>query len=227
MRKYFDDRDQAGRALAAQLQALNLTPPVVVVALPRGGVPIGLPIARALQAPLDLLLVRKIGAPGQPELAVAAIVDGEPPDLVDDERTQAACGVSRDYVLQQARVAQQENIRRREAFLRGRAPLPVRGATVIVVDDGIATGTTMRAALLALRRRDPAQLVLAVPVAPADTLARLRTEVDQVVCLAQPEPFHATGVHYRDFSQVEDAEVLAALDAAGMPAARESSGGAL
>jgi putative phosphoribosyl transferase len=214
----FRNRDQAGRALAGRLLAMKLPQPIVVLALPRGGVPIGLHVARALHAPLDLVLVRKIGAPMQPELAVAAVVDGEPPDIVDDEQTQAACGVSRDYVLAQASQQQQENVRRREAYLHGRPPLPLEGATAIVVDDGIATGTTVRAALLALRRRRPARLVLAVPVAPVDTLERLRVEVDDVVCLVQPQPFHAIGLHYADFRQVDDEEVRAALDAAAASA---------
>ena len=173
-----------------------------MLALPRGGVPVAVQVARALHAPLDLLLVRKIGAPMQPELAVAAIVDGDPPELVDDEQIQAACGVSRDFVLAAADVEQQENVRRREAYLHGRAPLPLQGATAIVVDDGIATGTTVRAALLALRRRKPARLILAV-----------RAEVDDIICLAQPDPFHAVGLHYLDFRQVDDDEVRAALDA--------------
>ncbi len=213
MAPQFHDRTQAGRALARRLLKMALTPPIVVLALPRGGVPVAVQVARALHAPLDLLLVRKIGAPMQPELAVAAIVDGDPPELVDDEQIQAACGVSRDFVLAAADVEQQENVRRREAYLHGRAPLPLQGATAIVVDDGIATGTTVRAALLALRRRKPARLILAVPVAPADTLARLRAEVDDIICLAQPDPFHAVGLHYLDFRQVDDDEVRAALDA--------------
>lgn len=218
MTSYFRNREQAGRALAERLLELHLPPPIVVLALPRGGVPVALPVARALKAPLDLLLVRKIGAPGQPELAVAAIVDGDPPDIVDDFPMQAACGASREFVLAQAQVEQRENARRRQAYLRARVPLPLQGVTAIVVDDGIATGTTVRAALLALRRRHPARLLLAVPVAPADTVARLRSEVDELICLAQPSPFHAIGLHYADFHQVSDEEVLAALEAAVWPA---------
>ena len=211
----FANRTEAGQALAERLLQLDLPRPVVVLALPRGGVPIGALVARALQAPLDLLLVRKIGAPWQPELAVAAVVDGDPPDVVHDEETQAACGVGHAYVQGELPPALKEIARRRTLYLRGRAPLPLQGATAVVVDDGIATGTTVRAALVALRRRQPARLVLAVPVAPADTVARLRGEVDTLVCLAQPEPFHAIGLHYRDFHQVGDEEVIAALDAAG------------
>lgn len=211
------NRTTAGRALAQELLHKAYAGPVVVLALPRGGVPIGAEVARALGAPLDLLLVRKIGAPWQRELAVAAVVDGDPPDIVHDAETMAATGVDDDYVQAQARQEMREIERRRSAYLRGRAPLPVEGATVIVVDDGIATGTTVRAALKALRRRQPARLVLAVPVAPSDTLAQLRTEVDDIVCLAEPDPFHAIGLHYLDFHQVGDDEVVAALDAANPP----------
>jgi putative phosphoribosyl transferase len=208
------DRRSAGLALAQALLRDRPPGPVVVLALPRGGVPIGAEIARALDAPLDLLLVRKIGAPWQPELAVAALVDGSPPDIVVDTQLMAMTGVDRAYVEARAQIEQQEIERRRRAYLGGRAPLPLQGVTVIVVDDGIATGTTARAALKALRRRQPARLVLAVPVGPRDTLAALRKEVDDLVCLAEPEPFHAIGLHYDDFHQVSDAEVLTALAAA-------------
>jgi len=214
MKKSFTNRTEAGRALAQQLAGMSLPAPIVVLALPRGGVPIGAEVARVLKAPLDLLLVRKIGAPWQRELAVAAVVDGQPPDIVLDDETMAMTGVDRAYVEAEAKNELREIERRRGAYLRGRSPVAVDGATVIVVDDGIATGTTMRAALKALRRRKPARLVLAVPVAPSDTLALLRGEVDDIVCLAQPYPFHAIGLHYVDFHQVGDDEVLAALDAA-------------
>ena len=209
----FDDRRHAAGALAAALLERNWAGPVVVLALPRGGVPIGAEIARALRAPLDLLLVRKIGAPWQRELAVAALVDGDPPDLLVDDHLCRVAGASREYVEREAESERAELERRRRAYLRGRPPVSVKGATVVLVDDGIATGTTVRAALRALRRRGPAHLVLAVPVAPADTLAALAAEVDEILCLARPEPFHAIGCHYRDFHQVSDAEVLAALDA--------------
>lgn len=215
MRTGFRDRAEAGRLLADRLAALDLPRPLVVLALPRGGVPVAVPVARALAAPLDLLLVRKIGVPWQRELALAAVVDGDPPDLVIDDEVQRETGVGRDYIDAELPGELREIERRRAAYLRGRAPLPVAGRTAIVVDDGIATGTTMRAALKALRRRAPAHLVLAVPVAPPDTLRLLGEEVDRVVCLEQPSPFYAVGAHYRDFHQVEDAEVVAALDATG------------
>jgi putative phosphoribosyl transferase len=214
MKRPFADRTEAGRALALRLSGLPLLRPIVVLALPRGGVPIGAEVARALNAPLDLLLVRKIGAPWQRELAVAAVVDGQPPDIVLDEETMVATGVDRAYVEAEAKKELQEIARRRRAYLGGLTPAVVEGATAIVVDDGIATGTTVRAALTALRRRNPARLVLAVPVAPSDTLAALRAEVDDIVCLAEPYPFHAIGMHYDDFHQVGDDEVLAALAAA-------------
>jgi putative phosphoribosyl transferase len=211
MKHRFADRAEAARALASRLADERLPPPLVVLALPRGGVPIGAEVARRLHAPLDLLLVRKIGAPWQRELAVAAVVDGEQPELVIDEEIREATGTSREYIAEEAKAEWQEIERRRALYLAGRAPMPVQGATVIVVDDGIATGTTMRAALEALRRRGAARLVLAVPVAPHDTLTQLQREVDRVICLAEPEPFRAIGLHYVDFHQVSDEEVIAAL----------------
>ena len=170
-----------------------------------------------LGAPLDLLLVRKIGAPWQRELAVAAVVDGDPPDIVVDELTSRLSGVDDAYIQREAGHEMREIERRRAVYLRERAPLPVAGATVVVVDDGIATGTTVRAAMKALRRRQPARLVLAVPVAPRETVLALRAEVDQIVCLEQPQPFHAIGLHYADFHQVPDEEVLAVLDSLARP----------
>lgn len=212
--KRFADRTEAGRQLALRLSAMHLADPVVL-ALPRGGVPVGAEIARALDAPLDLLLVRKIGVPWQRELAVAAVVDGERPDVVIAESVLAEAGVSRDYVEAQARQELTEIERRRRVYLAQRPPVKIAGRAAIVVDDGIATGTTVRAALQALRRREPARLLLAVPVAPPDTIEALRDDVDDIVCLAQPEPFYAIGLFYEDFHQLEDSEVtelLAALD---------------
>lgn len=208
--EWFADRAEAGRLLAAALVPLRLARPVVI-ALPRGGVPVAAQVARALRAPLDLVLVRKIGAPGQPELAVAAIVDGEPPRIVRDEETMALTGADEAYVQRAAAEQQRENLRRREAYLHGRAPLPLAARTAVVVDDGIATGTTMRAALVALRERGPARLILAVPVAASDSLARLREVVDDVVCLRQPPDFRAVGAYYADFDQVGDREVAETL----------------
>ena len=209
----FANRTEAGRLLAQRLAAENLDRPVVL-ALPRGGVPVAVEIARALHAPLDLLLVRKIGVPWQPELAVAAVVDGGRPDLVIDTAIQREAGIDTEYIEREAEVQRGEIARRRHLYLGARAAVPVEGCTAIVVDDGIATGTSMRAALQALRRRAPARLVLAVPVAPPETLARLRPEVDQIVCLSQPSPFMAIGPYYDDFHQLADSEVTALLRAA-------------
>ena len=225
----FADRAEAGRALARRLAGQALRPPVVVLALPRGGVPIGAEVARTLGAPLDLLLVRKIGAPGQPELAVAAVAEGPPPQTVVDEALCRTTGARRRDIDRQAQEELVEIERRRRVYLGGRAPLPVEGATVVVVDDGIATGTTVRAALQALRRRRPARIVLAVPVGPADTVAALHSEsdADEVLCLEQPAAFRAIGLHYREFHQVSDEEVVAALAAAAKSSAtRSATGGA-
>ena len=208
----FADRQQAGRVLAEQVAALGLVDPVVL-ALPRGGVTVAAEVARVLHAPLDLLLVRKIGAPWQPELAVAAVVEGDPPEIVVDAETMQFGGVSRAYIDAEAAQQLEEIARRRALYLRGRPAKPLAGRTVVLVDDGIATGTTVRAALKALHHVRPARLVLAVPVAPADTVAELRSEVDDLVCVAQPSFFHAVGCHYGDFHQVEDDEVIALLDA--------------
>ena len=218
MTALFPDREEAARALAARLADARLPPPVVVLALPRGGVPIAAVLARRLGAALDLLLVRKIGAPWQPELAVAAVVDGGAPELVVDEVMAARTGADARYIEAEMQREWQEILRRRALYLQGRAAVPVQGATVVLVDDGIATGTTVRAALKALRRRGAARLVLAVPVAPHDTLTSLRNEFDDVICLAEPMPFRAIGMHYVDFHQVSDAEVIAALNAARAPA---------
>ena len=209
----FSDRSEAGRALAARLSGMKLADPVVF-ALPRGGVPVAAEIARALNAPLDLLLVRKIGVPWQPELALAAVVDGDDPQLVIDEQVQDRSGVSRSYIDSEAKEQLREIERRRAVYLQGRPPIAVENRTAIVVDDGIATGTTVRAALKALRRRKPARLVLAVPVAPPETIEALAADVDEVICLEQPSPFYAIGLYYVDFHQVSDEEVMAALTAA-------------
>jgi putative phosphoribosyl transferase len=209
----FANRAEAGRLLGRRLQAEHLQGPLVVVALPRGGVPVAAEVARCLGAPLDLLIVRKIGAPGQPELAVAALVDGTPPVIVVDEDISAATGADAAYIEREAAVERRELERRRETYLRSHAPLALVDTTAILVDDGIATGTTVRAALKGLRRRGAAKVLLAIPVAPRDTLMALRGSCDRIVCLAEPEPFHAVGAHYVDFHQVGDAEVLAAFGA--------------
>jgi putative phosphoribosyl transferase len=220
MTETFADRAEAGRLLARRVLELHPVDPVVL-ALPRGGVPVAAEVADALGAPLDLLLVRKIGAPFHRELAVAAIAEGAGEEPFIDEETLRMTGATPDYVRREAEAERDENTRRRAAYLGGRAALPVEGRTAIVVDDGIATGTTVRAALRALRRRRPKRLVLAVPVAPPDTIERLRAEVDDLVCLAEPPYFYAVGAHYADFHQVSDDEVVATLRARQPPPAAE------
>ncbi|ADZ71052.1 phosphoribosyltransferase [Polymorphum gilvum] len=223
MSHIFANRHEAGKALADRLVRRGYVDPVVL-ALPRGGVPVAAVIADALNAPLDLVLVRKIGTPGQPELALAAVVDGDEPQLVVNEDVRRYTGVS-DAELEAMKARQLAEIeRRRTLYLAGRAKVPVEGRTVIVVDDGIATGATVRAALKGLRRQKPARLILAVPVAPADTLARLRPEVDETVCLETPAPFYAIGFYYLDFTQVDDDEVIDLLARHGRPpAARQQA----
>ena len=209
-RSPFENRTVAGRALGERLARMKLADPVVL-ALPRGGVPVGLEVARALHAPLDLLLVRKIGVPWQPELAVGAVMDGGAPVIVVEPRVMAETGIDRQYIEERAQQELKEIERRRAVYLAHRAPEPVAGRTAIVVDDGIATGATMRAALRGLRQRKPARLVLAVPVAPPETIDALRAEVDDVVCLMQPAFFGAIGYFYIDFHQLTDDEVIALM----------------
>ncbi|GBD41043.1 Putative phosphoribosyl transferase [bacterium HR39] len=206
----FRDRSEAGRLLAEALKD-RVEPPCVVLALPRGGVPVGLEIARALGCPLDLVMVRKIGAPGQPELALGAVANGEHPVLVVNEDVRRMTGASDAYLQSRKEKELAEIARRKARYLAGRAPAPVEGRTAIVVDDGIATGATMLAALRAVRRKGPKKVILAVPVAPPDSLARLSGEADETVCLHTSEWFMAVGQFYDDFRQIDDEEVVAAL----------------
>jgi putative phosphoribosyl transferase len=215
----FADRREAGLALARVLAEKHLAHPVVL-ALPRGGVPVAAEIARRLEAPLDVVLVRKIGVPYQRELAAAAVVDGGSAEIVANEDVMAMAGLAHADIQRLARRELAEIERRRHAYLKGRERVPLDGRTLILVDDGIATGASARAALTALRRRHPRALILAVPVAPADTVAALRSEVDDVVCLTTPEPFVAIGLHYRDFHQLSDEDVMRALADAGAGAGR-------
>ena len=203
----FRDRREAGKRLAAELSHLRAED-VLVLALPRGGVPVAYEVAQALRAPLDLVMVRKIGAPDQPELAVAAVVDGESPEIVENQELLDMLGLDRSWVERAAERELREIARRREHYLEGRPPLEMAGRTVVLVDDGIATGASFRAALRATRRRGPAHLVLAVPVAPPDTLAALRAEADETVCLETPRAFGAVGAFYEDFHQTSDEEVV-------------------
>jgi putative phosphoribosyl transferase len=216
----FSNRIEAGRRLAAELGRFKDEHPVVL-ALPRGGVPVGVEIARALNAPLDLVLVRKIGAPFQPELAIGAVVDGSRPETVINREIVEAFEIPESYLSEESARQLAEIERRRQRYLAGRERAEIAGHTAIVVDDGIATGATMLAALHATRRAGPKRLVLAVPVAPPDTIERLRAEVDEVVCLEMPRFFGAIGAFYRDFHQLGDDDVIRLLEEAH--AARASS----
>lgn len=208
----FLNRDEAGRRLAARLAWGHPADPVVL-ALPRGGLPVAAPVAAALGAPLDFVNVRKIGAPHQPELGLGAVVGGggELPVTVLDERLVRLLHVDRAYLEAEERRQRAEIERRAAHYREGRPAVPVAGRTAIVVDDGIATGSTMLAALQALRRHGPARLVAAVPVAPPEALEALADAAEEVVCLECPVDFGAVGAHYVDFDQVPDAEVIAIL----------------
>lgn len=206
----FQNRDDAGRQLARALVKYRSRHPVVL-ALPRGGVPVAAEVAERLEAPLDLVLVRKIGVPLQPELAMGAVVDGEQPLIVRNQDVIDLAGVSEDTFDAVCKEELAEIDRRRERYLGDRAQSDVKGRVAIVVDDGIATGATTLAAVRALRKREPEELILAVPVAPLDTLQRLHAEVDAIVCLETPRDFGAIGYYYRDFRQVGDDEVIAIL----------------
>ena len=206
----FRDRHEAGRALAARLSHHAGDPRVVVLGLPRGGVPVAAEVAAALGAPLDVFLVRKLGVPGQEELAMGAIASGGVQVL--NRSVVDRLGISSDDIAAVAR-SEARVLEQRERLYRGdRPPADVSGATVILVDDGLATGASMRAAVAALRRRDPACLVVAVPVAAAETCDAMGGVADEVVCAFTPEPFFAVGIWYDDFSQTTDDEVRALLE---------------
>jgi predicted phosphoribosyltransferase len=201
----YRDRAAAGRILAGHLVHYAHRPDVVVLALPRGGVPVAFEVAHALEAPLDVFLVRKLGVPGHEELAMGAIATG------------GVCLLNREVVrmleipdsaIERVAAAEQMELQRRARLYHGdRPPLDVRGRTVILVDDGLATGSTMRTAVAALRKQGPARIVVAVPVAAASTCEELSEEVDEILCARMPEPFRAVGLWYEDFSQTTDEEV--------------------
>ena len=208
----YHDRTHAGRALAERLRPWADRPDVLVLALPRGGVPVAYEVATALDAPLDIFLVRKLGAPGHEEFAIGAIATGGVRVLNDELMEHLGLD---EYDLEALTRRERAELERRERAYRGdRAPPDVRGKTVMLVDDGLATGSTMRAAIEALRAEGPAQIVVAVPTAALETCAELADLVDDVVCASTPEPFVAVGLWYDDFSQTSDEEVRELLTAA-------------
>jgi predicted phosphoribosyltransferase len=215
----FQDRFEAGRLLASRLSHLANRSDVVVLALPRGGVPVGFEVAKALNAPLDVFVVRKLGVPGHKELAMGAIASGGVRVLNED--VVRAFGIPDEVVDMVAAEEERELQRREREYRDGRPPIDVRGRAVILVDDGLATGSSMRVAALALKQKNPTQIVVAVPVASPDTCAEFESEVDQVICAVTPEPFRAVGQWYRDFSQTSDEEVRELLRrAANLPKPR-------
>lgn len=208
-RVLYEDRRDAGRKLAQKLARYTNQRDVIVLGLPRGGVPVAFEVARALDAPLDVFLVRKLGVPGHKELAMGAIASGGVRVL--NEEVVRSLGVT-EQAIERVTAREQRELERRESAYRGGEPVPdVRGRTAILVDDGLATGASMKAAVDALRARDPARVVVAVPVAPPETCAQFRNEVDEVVCADTPRPFFGVGAWYRDFSQTTDSEVKALL----------------
>jgi predicted phosphoribosyltransferase len=226
MAERFRDRSEAGRLLATKLAHYANRPDVIVLALPRGGVPVAYEVARALNAPLDVFLVRKLGLPGHEELAMGAIATGGVRVL--NEQVVRALNIP-GYVIDAVAGWEDEELRRRERLYRGDRPPPdVRDRTVILIDDGLATGSTMLAAVKALRKLQPARIVVAVPTAAPDTCELLKAEVDEIICAITPEPFHAVGLWYEDFSQTTDEEVreLLARAAHEIRPAQSAQGGA-
>ncbi len=207
---HFLDRADAGRFLARELMRLRDAPDLIVLALPRGGVPVGYEIARALHAPLDVFVVRKLGMPGREELAMGALAPGGVRVL--NAEVVSALGPHAEEAIECAMQRETEELRRREERYRGDRPFPnLAGKLVVLVDDGLATGATMRAAARAVRQRQPARLIIAVPVAAESSWREMRAEADEVVCAFIPEPFFGVGQFYEDFSQTTDEEVRALL----------------
>jgi predicted phosphoribosyltransferase len=210
----FRDRSEAGRLLAAKLTAYAKRPDVLVLALPRGGVPVAYEVARALGAPLDVFIVRKLGVPGHEELAMGAVATGGVRVL--NQQVVRALHIP-DYVIDAVSVWEEQELARRDRVYRGDRPFPdLRGRTVILVDDGLATGATMQAAVKALRQQQPARIVVAVPTASRETCDEMWAEADEVICAITPEPFYAVGFWYEDFSQTTDEEVRELLARSAM-----------
>jgi predicted phosphoribosyltransferase len=216
----FHDRRHAGQVLAGKLRHYRAKPGVVVLALPRGGVPVGFEVALALDASLDVFIVRKLGVPGHEEYAMGAIATGDVRFLNPDV---AALRIP-DAAIQAVIERERRELKRREVLYRDdRPPLALEGLTVILVDDGLATGSTMQAAVMAVRQRNPQRIVVAVPVAAPETCAVFQAAVDEVICAITPEPFRAVGVWYDDFGQTSDEEVRVLLDAAWRGAAERAT----
>jgi predicted phosphoribosyltransferase len=208
----FHDRSDAGQFLAEKLQAYAVRPDVLVLALPRGGVPVGYEVARALHSPLDVYLVRKLGVPGHEELAMGAIASSGVRVLNQD--VVRALDIP-EKIIEQVAARELQESQRRERVYRGKRPPPhVRGRIVILVDDGLATGSSMRAAIAALRRQHPAKIIVAVPVGSVETCQEMQQEADEVICASTPQPFAAVGYWYEDFSQTTDEEVHDLLERA-------------
>jgi predicted phosphoribosyltransferase len=210
---HFRDRADAGRFLARRLQHLTGRPDVLVLALPRGGVPVGYEVARTLGAPLDVFVVRKLGVPGQRELAMGAIASGG--TRVLNSSIMTALGEGAMAALERVTACETEELRQREERYRGDRPFPdLHAKTVVLVDDGLATGATMRAAVQAIRLREPAAVIVAVPVAAESSCRELEAKADEVICALTPEPFFGVGQFYDDFRQTTDEEVRECLRAA-------------
>lgn len=203
----FENREDAGRQLAEAVARAAPADPVVL-ALPRGGVPLGAAVASRLGAPLDLVFVSKLGLPGHSELAAGAIVDGAEPIILWNRDVLRRAGLVEADFADLIAGKKAEIARRRKAYLPGRSAVALSGRTAILVDDGVATGATLRVAIRAVRAQGAARVWAAVPVAPADMMATLEAEADRLICLEAPRDFRAVGLHYRDFSQVEDADVV-------------------
>lgn len=211
----FKDRTDAGKQLAARLHFLQGQPNILVLGIPRGGVVVAAEIARALHAPLDVFIAHKLGAPFNPELAIGAITStGE---VLLDEALVVELRLSNKEIEREIESQRQEIARRLEVYRKNRSPLDVQNKTVVITDDGVATGSTMLVALRTLRQSQPARLILAIPVGPPETIQRLGQECDQVVVLATPEPFWAVGRFYTHFGQTSDAEVIELLTELGSP----------
>ena len=222
--KIFKNRQQAGQLLAEEIARHGYDDPIVL-GLPRGGVPVAAEVAAKLKAPLDVILVRKIGAPMQPELAIGAVVDGDTPEVVRNEELIRELGLTEDDFREEAQRQLEIIEARRKLWVAGRPRIPVKDKTAIIVDDGIATGATVRASLHALKRQGPKRTVVATPVAPLQAVEALRGEADEVICLEIPAFFGAISVFYVDFSQVSDAEVSRLLEGVRAEGAPDKGGG--